>query len=256
MNRLVLAECKKIFFLKSSRRNLLALIIASQAFGALLALTTRMTTGRHFSELRPDEALSMTLLGVDLANIMLIVFTAISIHREFADKSIQVFLSLTPARMRFLTAKLLTFFGLSSVVSVITVSLAYLLSQLLLAIYGMPPLSLGEANTMQMAAGVMAMPVFYSLITVAAVFAFGSSAGAITFALGLLATQAVVGILPEGVQSILLPITPQAAIHNLAGMSPPGSLEAVSTLASVAVLIAWTLAATLTAAWKLDRRDV
>ena len=69
------------------------------------------------------------------------------------------------------------------------------------------------------------MPVFYCLLTVSAAFIFWSGAGAVAFALAVLAAQAVLGILPEGVQSFLLPVTPQAAIHNLAGMSPPGILR-------------------------------
>lgn len=251
-----MAEYKKLFFLKFSKRYLSALIIASSAFGVMLSLTTRMTTGRPFSELRPHEVLSMNLLGVDLANIMLIVFTAISIHREFSTGYIQVSLSLTPARMRFFTAKLLTYFGLAFVLGVVTVSLAYLASQLLLVMNGMPPLPLLEASTIQMLLGVMAMPIFYCLLAVAAAFAFWSSAGAVTFTLGVLATQAIVGILPESVQSILLPVTPQAAIHNLAGMSSPGPLETVSLTASVAVLIAWVAATAVTAGWKLQWKDV
>lgn len=256
MRRLILAEYKKIFFLKFSRGYLFILVVASLAFGVMLSLTTRMTTGRHLSALRPDEVLSMNLLGVDLANVMLIAFTAISIHREFSTGSIQGSLSLTPARTRFFTAKLLTYAGLSFALSVIVVSLAYLASQLHLAMNGMPPLSLLEATTARMLAGVLAMPIFYCLLTVAAVFIFWSGAGAITFSLGVLATQGIVSILPETVQSVLLPITPQAAIHNLAGMSPPGSLEAVSFPASVAVLFAWATATAVTAGWKFQRRDV
>src|SRR5690606_18081575 len=67
MNRLILAEYKKIFFLKFSRRYLLVLVVAGVAFGVVLSLTTRMTTGRHLNELAPHEVLSMNMLGVDLA---------------------------------------------------------------------------------------------------------------------------------------------------------------------------------------------
>lgn len=256
MKQLVLAEYKKISFLRSSRRYLLSLVAASLAFGVALSLTSQTTTGRHLSELRPDEVLSMNLLGVDLANIMLIVFTAMSIHREFSTRLIEVSLALTPARMRYFTSKLLAYLGLSFVMSVITVSLAYLVSQLLLWMNGLPLLSLAEADTLRMLVGVMTMPIFYCLLTVAATFMFWSSAGAITFTLGAFATQAIVRILPRGVQSMLLPITPQAAIHNLAGMSPPGSFEGVSLPASVAVLIAWIAVTVVTSGWKFQWRDV
>lgn len=256
MNRLILAEYKKIFFLKFSRRYLLVLVVAGVAFGVVLSLTTRMTTGRHLNELAPHEVLSMNMLGVDLASIMLIAFAAMCVHREFSTKSIQASLAVTPARMRWFAAKLLTYLGLSLVISVVTVSLAYLVSQLLLVMNGMPPVSVAEATVRRMLIGVMVMPVFYCLLTVSAAFIFWSGAGAVAFALAVLAAQAVLGILPEGVQSFLLPVAPQAAIHNLAGMSPPGSFEAVSRLASAAVLAAWVAATALTAGWKFQRQDV
>ena len=223
MTRLILAEYKKVFFLRSARRYLAATAAASAAFGVLLSLTTQATTGRPFRELRPQEVLSMNLLGVDLANIMLLVFAAMSIYKEFSTQSMQVSLSITPARFRFFTAKLAAWGGLSIGVGVVTVSVAYGVSEVLLLANSMPLLSPKEAPVVQMLAGVTAMPVFYCLLTAAAAFVFWSSAGAITFSLGVLALQAVVGLLPHWVQAILLPITPQAAIHNLAGMSPHGS---------------------------------
>lgn len=256
MKRLVLAECRKIFFLKFSRRYLAVLIIAGLAFGALLSLTTQMTTGRRFDELGSLDVLSMNLLGVDLANILLMVFAAMSVHREFSTGSIQVSLSLSPGRTRLFAAKLLTYLGLSAVVSILTVALACLASQSLLTLHGMPPLFPLDAAAMRMLAGVAAMPIFYCLLTVAAAFLLWSGAGAITFSLGALAAQAVVGILPEGVQSLLLPITPQAAIHNLAGMSPAGSMEAVSLALSATVLAAWVGIASVTASWRFRWKDV
>src|SRR5690606_5799234 len=116
--------------------------MASLAFGVLLSLTTQVTTGRHFSELRPSEALSMNLLGVELAHIVLVASTAMTLPRQSSTRCLQVSLSLPPARMRFFAAKLLTHLGLSLVLSAVAVSLAYLSSQFLLVLHGMPPLSL------------------------------------------------------------------------------------------------------------------
>ena len=99
------------------------------------------------------------------------------------------------------------------------------------------------------------MPVFYCLLTGAATFIFGV-AGAVTFALGVLATHTIVRLFPEGVQLILLPLTPQSAIHNLAGMSQPGSAEAVGLPVSAAVLIVWVVVTAVTGGWKLQGKDV
>lgn len=256
MKYIISAEAKKILFLKGARKYLLMLVILSVAAAVLLCLTTPVTTGRRLSELRPDEVLSMNLLGVDVANIMLIVFTALGIHREFSTKMIQVTLPLTPYRLRFLGAKFLTYFGLSWALGVVTVALAYLVSQALLVVNGMPSLTLTEMHTVRMLLGVMVMPVFYCLLTLAATFIFWNSAAAITFSLGVLAAHALVGLLPGAVRSVLLPLTPQSAIHNLAGMSPAGSAEEISLLVSAAVLVAWIAVTAVVAGRIFQRKDL
>ncbi len=256
VSRLITAEAKKILYLKWSRICLLVTVLASPAFGLLLSLTTRMTTGRAFVDLLPREVLSMNLLGVDLANIMLIVFTAMSISREFSTKSIQVSLALTPTRTHLLTARLATVFGLSLVFSLITVSAAYLVSQMLLVAHQMPLLGLTDVGIARMLVGVMVMPVFYCVLTAAAAFAFWSGAGAVTFSLCVLAVQALVGLFPEDIQTWLMPFTPQSAVHNLAGMNPPDSWESVSLVVSAAVLVMWATATILVASWRLQRKDV
>lgn len=256
MTRLLAAELKKILYLKSSRIYLVIMVVASAAFGLLLSATTSMTTGRSFAELRSHEVLSMNLLGVDLANIMLIVFTAMSINREFSTKSILMYLAITPARRRLLAAKLLTFLGLSLVFGLITVCAAYLVSQILLAVNHMPLLGLSDGQIIQMLLGVLVMPVFYCTITAAAAFLFWSSAGTVTFSLGVLALQALIGLFPEDIQRVLLPLTPQSAIHNLAGMNAPDSFESVGLLASAAVLVIWVAGTVIGANWRFQRQDI
>jgi ABC-2 type transport system permease protein len=205
MKRLIGAEYKKIFFLKSSRRYLVGVVLASPAFGLLLSLTTQATTGRSFQALGAYDVLSMNLLGVDLASLMLIAFTALSIYREFTTNLIQVTLCLTPDRKRVFLAKLFTYFGLSCAIGLITASFAYLASQLLLIFHDLPRLSPLEGETLRMLAGVTAMPIFYTLLTAAAVFLFWSSASAITYALIVLASQALAGLFPNGIRAVVLP---------------------------------------------------
>lgn len=101
MINLINAEFKKIFFLKSSRIYLLILIVLSLILGLIFSLTTNVTQGRAITELSPMDVLSANMLGVDLANIMLIVFTAISIAKEFSTKLINISLVITPDRKKF-----------------------------------------------------------------------------------------------------------------------------------------------------------
>ena len=239
MRRLVLAEYKKLFFLKFSKRYLSALIIASSAFGVMLSLTTRMTTGRPFSELRPHEVLSMNLLGVDLGNIMLIVFTAISIHREFSTGYIQVSLSNTGKDALFYR----------KAPDILWIGVRFRCS------HGFPCLP-----SQSIAPGderYAAPPPFGGVYNADAARGHGHAdlllparrcrglrlleqrwrSHFYSWACSL--HKQLWGFFQRACSRFLLPVTPQAAIHNLAGMSSPGPLETVSLTASVAVLIAW-----------------
>src|SRR5690554_6014890 len=164
MINLINAEFKKIFFLKSSRIYLLILIVLSLILGLIFSLTTNVTQGRAITELSPMDVLSANMLGVDLANIMLIVFTAISIAKEFSTKLINISLVITPDRKKFFFARLITYFLLSLVISIILVILSYLASQLILTANNMTVLSLKHNKVRQFISGDVIMPAFYTII--------------------------------------------------------------------------------------------
>src|SRR5690606_28836772 len=138
MRNLIKSEFKKIFFLKSSRVYLLTLIVLSLILGLIFSLTTSVTQGKAITELSSMDVLSANMLGVDLANIMLIIFTAISISKEFSTKFINISLVITPNRKKFFLCKIITFFLLSTAISIVVVILAYLASQVILRVNDMP----------------------------------------------------------------------------------------------------------------------
>lgn len=69
--------------------------------------------------------------------------------------------------------------------------LTYLASQVILTANNMPRVSFQDFAVKQFVLGVI-MPIFYAIITVVAAFLFNSSAGAITFSLGLIVLPALV----------------------------------------------------------------
>lgn len=256
MKNLIRAEFKKLFFLKSSKVYILTLIVSSLVLGMIFSTTTNVTQGKAIIELSSMEVLSANMLGVDLANIMLIIFTAISISKEFSTKLIQVSLTITPNRRRFLGGKIITFFIISVIISIATIILTYLISQVILAVNRMPLVTLKDIAVRQFIFGVMIMPIFYTLIAVAATFIFKSSAGAITFSLAIMGIPALVKMFSESTQKVLLPIFPQSAIHNLSGAVEKGSTESLGIITSICILLAWIAVIILVANFKFEKQDI
>lgn len=255
MKNLIQAEFKKIFFLKSSKTYILALIVASLALGLIFSLTTNVTQGKEIVELSSIDVLSANMLGVDVANIMLITFTAISISKEFSTKLIDVSLTITPNRKRFFLGKLITYFLLSITISIVTVLLIYLTSRLILVANGMPLVSIKDIAVRQFIFGVMVMPVFYTIITVATTFLFNNSSGAITFTIGVMAIPALVKMFSDSIQKILLPIFPQSAIHSLSGAVEKGSFESLEVFTSICLLLIWIAVTFIAANIKFQKQD-
>jgi ABC-type transport system involved in multi-copper enzyme maturation permease subunit len=100
------------------------------------------------------------------------------------------------------------------------------------------------------------MPIFYSLIKVATTFIFKSSAGGITFSLGIMGIPALVKMFSGSIQKILLPIFPQSAIHSLSGAVGKGSTESLGIITSICVLLVWISLTCLVANIKFQRQDI
>ena len=201
------------------------MIVLSLALGLAFSLTTNVTQGKTITELSSMDVLSANMLGTDLANIMLIIFTAVSVSKEFSTRLINVSLAIIPDRRKFFIGKLITFFLLSAAISIVVVLLSYLASRMILTANNMPEVSLQDFTVRRFVLGVMVMPVFYTIITAAAVFLFNGSAGAITFSLGIMILPALVKMFSNTVQRILLPIFPQSAIHSLSGAVKKDSMN-------------------------------
>lgn len=79
--------------------------LALGVFAAMICyLTLPVTQQRDLADLAVGEALSIGLIGVDLAALVLIVLAATSVGGEYAAGMMQTTLLLTPARGRMLAA--------------------------------------------------------------------------------------------------------------------------------------------------------
>ena len=256
LKNLIKAEFQKIAFLKSSKIFLIALIVASLMLGLIFALTTNVTQGKAISEIPPIDVISACMLGVDVTAIMLIIFAAISNTKEFSTKLIHVTLAVTPNRKRLFLSKLITYFLLGTVISLIVTALTFLAGQLILLANGRPMVSLADPFFRQFILGTLFMPVFYCLLTVAAVFVFRSSGGAITFSLGIMFVPALVKMFSQSIQKIILPLLPQASLHSLSGIASKGSYEILGIGVSILLLFVWIGITSLIGTFQFVRKDV
>src|SRR5690625_5260136 len=98
MKNIIQAEYKKIFFLSFSKVFLTFTIGISLLIGVIFAVTTNITQGTAITDLSVMEVVSANMLGVDLASILLIIFTALTISREFTAETIYTSLAAIPNR--------------------------------------------------------------------------------------------------------------------------------------------------------------
>lgn len=256
LRNLIKAEYQKIAFLKSSKIFLITLIVASLTLGLIFALTTNVTQGKAISKIPPIDVISSCMLGVDVTAMMLIIFAAISNAKEFSTKLIHVTLAVTPNRKRLFLSKLVTYFLIGTVISLIVSVLTYLAGQLILLANGRAMVSLADPFLRQFILGTLFMPVFYCILTVAAVFVFRSSGGAITFSLGIMFVPALVKMFSQSIQKIILPLLPQASLHSLSGTASKGSYEILGIGASILLLLTWIGITSLIGTFQFIRKDV
>lgn len=255
MKNIIQAEFKKIFFLRFSKVYLLFTIGISLLTGFIFAVTTNVTQGKAITDLSVMEVVSANMLGVDLASILLIIFTALAVSREFTAETIYTSLAAVPDRKKIFMGKSITFFIISMVIGTLTAGLLYLISQIILMVNGMNAASLADTDIGQFVFGVILMPVFYCPLTVAATIFFKSSSGGIASSIIILVIPSLINMFPDTIQKIMLPFMPQSAIHSLSGTAAADSFEASGTFTSISVLILWWLVTFMFAVLSFQKRD-
>lgn len=171
--KLIYAELKKIWFLRTSRIYLMFSMVASVLIGLTFSLTTKITQNRSLSELNSMEILSVNMLGVDVVTIFLIIFIAIQVGREFQEKTMQSYLMVAPTRSHYLLAKVMVFFLISFGIGIVVAAVTWMNGQILISkVHKAAPTweIMG-----QFIVGCLVMPIFYSLLTVCATFLVNNS---------------------------------------------------------------------------------
>ena len=191
--------------------------------GLVFASTTQVTRGEALSQLDPMSIISANVLGVDVVAVLLLLFAAVQVGREFRERTAQSYLAASPRRSTYFIAKSLAF-GLVSLAVGAAVALAALLDGLLLvsAVGKQAP---ALAEVCRLAAGSALMPLFYVLLAVSATFCSRSTAAGAAIPFAVLFLPAFAELLPGALRGALVPLLPASAIHTLSGEARIGSAE-------------------------------
>src|SRR5690625_3936886 len=116
------------------------------------------------------EVIDISLLGMDVTAIMLIIFTANFIAKEFSHGSIHTSLAIMPVRQKFYLSKILFIMILSLIISIILILIIFGLDQIVLLANNMDTVSLNNQALQSKLIGTIILPIFYSLLSAAGSF--------------------------------------------------------------------------------------
>ncbi|SDR75218.1 hypothetical protein SAMN04489752_0148 [Brevibacterium siliguriense] len=242
-------------------RQLLGVALALGTVAAvLLVLTIPATRGTPLSVTSPEDVLSASVLGVDAAAAVLVVLAAWFTGVEFRTGAITEALLRARRRSGIVTAKTVVIAAAAAVTAVITAVIVTISGSLLAgtaagADWSEVLAAAGSSDHLRLAFGSTLLPVIYSLLAVFGAVAFRSVTGGVLTPLTLLVGSMLAGWLPDGLASVLRPLLPLGAVHNISGVAEAGGTEYIGVLPAIVVLVAWTAGGALLATWRLRRQD-
>ena len=254
------AEWVKFCDLRRSRQLLIVTLIAGAVSAVLLVLTIPATRGAPLSETSTEDVLSASVLGVDAAAAVLVVLAAWFAGGEFRTGAITETLLRARRRSGIVAAKAVVIGAASTVAAIatavtVTISGTLLAATLAGADWSEVLAAAGGPDHLRLAFGSTLLPVIYSLLAVFGAVIFRSVTGGVLTPLALLVGSMFAGWLPEGFASVVRPLLPLGAVHNISGVAEAGGTERVGVLPALVVLVAWILGGAVLATWQLRRQD-
>ena len=201
------------------------------------------------------DAAGTSLLGVDFANLVLIVLCASSVSSEYSTGMIRLTLAATPRRLRVLGAKATVLAATALVVGIVSAIVTFGVGQLVLVMQGVSTMEAADPRLLKLVFGSALMVPFYSLLAVAFAFVTRSSGWAIAAVLAIMSVPALVGALPELWRELLLPGLPASALHSLSGSVSTSSPEYLTPGPAAFVLFTWAAGLLIFAYVSLSARD-
>jgi hypothetical protein len=221
----------------------------------VFVLSVRVTTGKAISGLSPHEQLTLGLMGVDFANVTMIIVAVLATCGEMSSGLVQLTLQATPRRARALIAKLVVLVGLGALVGIVISPVSYLVGKGIMAANGVTLPGLADPTALRLVLGTALMIPVHVVLAVTLGYVLRGAAVAFfgVFVVMCLPTlgQLLPGNLPDSVQWVL--ITP--SLHTLSGVSLPGDGDYTSPPVAALVLAAWVGVLASIAIRAFRRRD-
>ena len=254
------AEWVKFCDLRRSRQLLIVTLIAGAVSAVLLVLTIPATRGAPLSETSTEDVLSASVLGVDAAAAVLVVLAAWYAGVEFRTGAITETLLRARRRSGIVAAKAVVIGAASTVAAIatavtVTISGTLLAATLAGADWSEVLAVAGGSCHLRLAFGSTLLPIVYSLLAVFGAVAFRSVTGGVLTPLTLLLGSMLAGWLPDALASVLRPLLPVGAVHNISGVAEAGGTEYIGALPALVILIAWVVCGAVLATWQLRRQD-
>lgn len=249
------SEWTKLWTLRFTHSMLSLALVFCAGASAIFLLTTGVTREGSLSEMSTIDVAGTSLLGVDFANLVLIVLCAGAVASEYSTGMIRLTLAATPRRMRVLGAKATVLAATALLAGVLSAIVAFGVGQLILVMQGVPAMDPADPRLLKLVFGSALMVPFYSLLAVAFGFITRSAGWAIAAVLAIMSVPALVGALPEWWQDLLLPGLPSSALHSLSGSVSTRSPEYLALGPATLVLLTWAAGLLIAAYVSLSARD-
>jgi ABC-2 type transport system permease protein len=249
------SEWAKLWTLRFTRAMLLLALALAAASAAVFLLTTGVTRGESLVEMRPLDVAGASLLGVDFANLVLVVLGASAVASEYSTGQIRPTLVATPRRWKVLAAKATVLTATALLAGALASVAAFGAGQVVLLAQGLPTMSLEDPRISRLVFGSALMVPLYSLFAVAFAFITRNTGAAVAAVLAIMSVPALVGALPEWWQVNLLPLLPASALHSLSGVASPDTLEYLRPGSAIAVLVGWAAVVLVAAYASFAGRD-
>jgi ABC-2 type transport system permease protein len=240
----------------TSLRSTWALLISGAAFTLLSGLARAATAAQAPTEGRPPEgfdAVAVSTTGVSTLAFLVAVVGVLQVTGEVTTGLGRTTFAAVPRRGLVVAAKAAVLGLLAAPVTAVSTAVTLVACQAVLGSrdLGVPVLSLDSAQVVVGAAGyAVAVGVFGQL----SAWLLRSTIGAAFALLGLLTVLApLLGLLPAGLSTDVVPFLPGEAAAALLGADPTGA--SLSGVVAVPVTVAWCTVALLLASRVLRRRD-
>jgi ABC-2 type transport system permease protein len=231
----------------------------SIGFSAAVALVMGLTFDSWGAvEQTTFDSVRNSVSGLLFSLILLIVLGVTAVTSEYSSGMIGTTFMITPQRARVFAAKAILVGVRGLLIHAIAVPGMFLVSQLIYGSYGLPTVSITDADASRFLLVVaLVVPLSYTLISFSIAFLLRGTASAITASIGFVfLPYNLAPLLPAWIQQNVLRFLPDMANDSLSGLIPPGSLTYLSPTPAIFVVVIWLVGSLALAGFVLNRRDV